>query len=58
MAIKPQPYKLKCPKCGYSKIVALKSDALSAGDLLAMSTTCPKCEGEMERVGMGLVDRA
>lgn len=29
MAIKPNPYKLVCPKCGFSKVVAPKSDALS-----------------------------
>ena len=29
MAIKPNPYKLVCLKCGFSKVVAPKSDALS-----------------------------
>ena len=57
MPIAPEPYKLKCTKCGHSKIVKLKSDALGMEDILAMSTTCPKCKGEMERVSMGFFDR-
>ena len=56
MPIPPPPYKLKCPKCGHSKIVKLSSDALSAKDILAMSTTCPKCGESMERVEMGVLD--
>ena len=43
MAIKPNPYKLVCPKCGFSKVVAPKSDVLSAKDLVAMSPVCSKC---------------
>ena len=49
MAIKPNPYKLVCPKCGFSKIVAPKSDALSPKDLVAMSPICSKCGDKMER---------
>ena len=44
--IKPQPYKLKCPKCNYLKVVSPKSDALSIIDL---SSTCPKCGTKMDR---------
>ena len=29
MAIKPEPYKLVCTKCGFSKVFAPRSDALS-----------------------------
>ena len=57
MPIAPAPYKLKCTECGYSKVVKLKSDALNGKDMLAMSTTCPKCKGEMERVEMGVLDK-
>ena len=49
MAIKPNPYKLVCPKCGFSKVVASKSDALSPKDLVAMSPVCKKCGEKMER---------
>lgn len=36
MAVKPNPYKLECSKCGFSKIVALKSDILNPKDLRNM----------------------
>lgn len=49
MAIKPNPYKLVCPKCGFSKIVAPKSDCLSPKDLISMSPICPKCKGQLDR---------
>ena len=49
MAVKPNPYKLVCPKCGFSKVVAPRSDALSAKDLVAMSPVCKKCGEKMER---------
>ena len=57
MPIAPKPYKLKCTECGYSKIVKIKSDALTPMDMLAMSTKCSKCEAEMERVEMGFFDK-
>ena len=56
MAIKPKPYKLVCPKCGFSKVVAPKSDALSPKDLVAMSPICPKCKEEMERKDTNMLD--
>ena len=42
MPIKPRPYKAVCQKCGASKIVAPKSDALPAFAI------CPKCKTFME----------
>jgi len=54
--IKPPPHKLKCPKCNYSKVVNIKSDALSMMDMMEMSTTCPKCKTEMQKVNLGAVD--
>jgi Zn finger protein HypA/HybF involved in hydrogenase expression len=57
MPIAPKPYKLKCQKCGYSKIVKIKSDALTPMDILVMTTTCSKCKAEMERVEMGILDK-
>ena len=49
MAVKPNPYKLVCSKCCFSKVVAPKSDALSPKDLVAMSPICKKCGEKMER---------
>jgi len=46
MATQPKAYKLKCHKCGYSKIVRPKSDALNPIDMLSI---CPKCEVHMKR---------
>jgi hypothetical protein len=44
--IQPNPYKLVCPKCDYSKIVTPKSDVLiSAIDL----SICPKCNIRHEK---------
>ncbi|PWE23567.1 hypothetical protein DF188_02530 [Aliarcobacter skirrowii] len=56
MAIKPKPYKLVCPKCGFSKVVAPKSDALSPKDLIAMSPICKKCGEKMERKDLNKLD--
>ncbi|MEM5557400.1 hypothetical protein AAHK07_02645 [Aliarcobacter cryaerophilus] len=56
MAIKPKPYKLVCPKCGFSKVVAPKSDALSPKDLVAMSPVCSKCGEKMERKSVDGLD--
>jgi len=58
MPIAPKPYKLKCQKCGYSKIVKLKSDCLSVEDVIKMSTTCPKCNSKMDRVEMSFLEKA
>ena len=49
MAIKPNPYKLVCPKCGFSKVVAPKSDVLTMKDLKDMNPVCSKCGEKMER---------
>lgn len=49
MAVKPNPYKLVCQKCGFSKVVAPKSDVLSPKDLVAMNPICSKCGEKMER---------
>ena len=56
MAIKPNPYKLVCPKCCFSKVVAPKSDALSPKDLVAMSPVCKKCGEKMERKDTNMLD--
>ncbi len=56
MAVKPNPYKLLCSKCGFSKIVAPRSDALSAKDIVAMSPVCSKCGEKMERKSVDGLD--
>jgi DNA-directed RNA polymerase subunit M/transcription elongation factor TFIIS len=43
--IKPKPFKLICPKCGYSKKVSPSSDAIG----IEMLQVCPKCNTHMER---------
>ena len=57
MAIKPNPYKLVYPKCGFSKIVAPRSDALTSKDIINTSTTCAKCSSKMERVEINNLDK-
>ncbi|MDR1936592.1 MAG: hypothetical protein LBS49_13630 [Candidatus Accumulibacter sp.] len=43
MPIKPPPRTYTCPKCGWSKSVAPKSDAFGPGDFFE---SCPKCGNE------------
>jgi predicted RNA-binding Zn-ribbon protein involved in translation (DUF1610 family) len=38
--IKPRPYTCNCPNCGWSKVIAPKSDCLGPGDVVRQ---CPKC---------------
>lgn len=45
--IKPEPYKLVCPKCGFSKIVKPQSDAFTSSDSLPF---CSKCKTTMKEV--------
>ncbi len=51
MPIQPQPYRLKCPKCGYSKRVQLSGDCLpgTPSDMWALTRSCPMCKSTMER---------
>lgn len=58
MAVKPNLYKLVCPKCGYSKVVSLKSDCLSPKDLISMSPVCEKCKEQMQRRSVDKLDSA
>jgi Zn finger protein HypA/HybF involved in hydrogenase expression len=52
--IPPKPYKLKCTKCGYTKIIKPKSDVLPSLDFI---TTCPKCRGKVVKCDLNLVDK-
>ena len=56
MAIKPNPYKLVCLKCGFSKVVAPKSDVLTMKDLKDMNPVCSKCGEEMEKEKLNPID--
>jgi predicted RNA-binding Zn-ribbon protein involved in translation (DUF1610 family) len=40
MPIRPEPRTYYCPKCGWQKTTAPRSDALMPGDFYA---ECPKC---------------
>lgn len=57
MPVKPQPFKYKCPKCGYSKIVRIKSDNIGFEDLINMDPTCPKCGTQMEKKTLNILDK-
>jgi Zn finger protein HypA/HybF involved in hydrogenase expression len=52
--IQPKPFKYKCPKCGYTKVVKPKSDALNPIDILM---TCPKCKSDMDKVDLSFFDK-
>jgi len=47
MPIKPQPFTLKCQKCGKTKKVSPKSDAMDIRDLIQK---CSSCDVLMKRV--------
>jgi len=51
--VQPQPHKLTCPECNYSKIVSPKSDALGINDFI---TNCPKCGESMKRTTPNVLD--
>ena len=52
--IAPQAFKLKCSKCGYTKIFKPKSDVL---DILDIDTYCPKCNIKMNKVPLNIFDK-
>jgi len=43
--MRPKPFKMICPKCGYSKKVSPHSDAIGIEGI----QQCPKCQTYMER---------
>lgn len=51
--IPPKPFKYKCPKCGYSKIVKPKSDVLNP---IELNSRCPKCKSMMDRVELNSIE--
>lgn len=52
--VAPQPFKYKCQKCNYSKIVKPKSDVLNPIDYI---DTCPKCGSKMNQVNLSIIDK-
>lgn len=52
--VKPLPYKVKCPKCGYSRIIKPKSDVMIEEAVL---TICPICKCGMTREELNFVDK-
>jgi len=52
--IQPKPFKFVCPKCGYSKVIAPKSDVLHPSNLIS---TCPKCKNNMEKQEANVLDK-
>ncbi len=52
--IAPQPFKYKCPQCGYSKVIKPKSDAINPMDI---NNICPKCKSKMERESLNILDK-
>jgi hypothetical protein len=44
--IAPPPFVVKCPKCGHTKTVRPRSDALNPADVFP---PCPKCKTPMMR---------
>jgi len=53
--IAPRPFKYKCPKCGYSKIIKPKSDVFPVKGMLSI---CPKCKTQMDRIELNILEEA
>ena len=54
MPVTPRPFKYKCPKCGYSKIVRPKSDVINP---IEWDNTCPKCQAAMESKELNIIEQ-
>jgi len=52
--IAPQPFKFKCPQCGFSKVVKPKSDVVNPMDMMNI---CPECKSQMKKVPLSLLDK-
>jgi len=52
--IAPEAYKVKCPKCGFSRMVKQRSDVLDVG---AMLIHCPTCKVALETVELGALEK-
>jgi len=52
--IAPQPFKYKCPKCGYSKIIKPKSDVINP---IELNNICPKCQTQMDKKELNVIEK-
>ncbi len=52
--ITPEPFKWKCPKCGYSKIINPEGDSLHPE---VFNNQCPKCNASMETTSLNILER-
>lgn len=52
--IQPNPYKFVCLKCGYSKTIVPKSDAIDPKDII---NYCFKCNCVMEKKELNAWDK-
>lgn len=53
MPIRPPPFTLTCPSCGWSKTFAPQSDALMPSDLDGLGDVCPKCKHSPLKISAG-----
>jgi DNA-directed RNA polymerase subunit M/transcription elongation factor TFIIS len=51
--IQPKPFKFKCSKCGYCRIVYPKSDVLNINEILSF---CRKCKIVMYRKELNSIE--
>lgn len=54
MPVAPKPFKYKCPKCGYSKIIKPKSDVINP---IEWNNICLKCQAQMKRKELNLIEK-
>lgn len=52
--VKPAPYKVRCPKCGYSRVIKPKSDVIIEEAILSI---CPTCKCDMIREELSVLDK-
>ena len=52
--IQPKSFKYKCTKCGYSKTVKPKSDALNPLDFI---NECPKYKSKMDKIKLNILEK-
>jgi Zn finger protein HypA/HybF involved in hydrogenase expression len=54
MPVAPKPFKYKCLKCGYSKIIKPKSDVINPAE---WNNVCPKCQTQMNRKELNVIEK-
>jgi len=56
MPLPPLPAIYRCKTCGYTKVVKIKSDALTPADLTKLNSTCPICGSKMDKKILNFFD--